>query len=142
VSIPSPIPSWTIEAREPGEWISVAEQDAIAKLLALLGLAHRAGRLAIGASAVTDLVHRGRRPLVITARDAGPGQLRRWRRLAPVGGFLDGVVTRGDLARALGRRELSIVALDDRSFVTGIARLGLGGSRRTRSETGSEPKKS
>jgi hypothetical protein len=108
----------------------VAEREAVAKLLALLGLAHRAGRLAIGASAVTDMVRRGRRPLVITARDAGPGQLRRWRRLEPVGGFLDGVVTRDELARALGRRKLAIVALDDRSFVSGITRLGLGGFRR------------
>jgi len=126
----------------PGERKSVAEPEAVAKLLALLGLAHRAGRLAIGASAVADLVHRGRRPLVITARDAGPGQLRRWRRLEPVGGFLDGVVTCDDLARALGRRKLAIVALDDRSFVTGIARLGLGGFRRKGPETGSGQEKS
>ena len=95
------------------------------RLLALLGLAHRAGRLAVGASAVEDMVRRGRRPLVVTARDAGAGQLRRWRRLSPVLGLLDGAVDRADLARALGRRELSVVALDDPSFLKGLLGLGL-----------------
>jgi ribosomal protein L7Ae-like RNA K-turn-binding protein len=95
------------------------------RLLNLLGLARRAGRLAVGATAVERMVAQGRHPVVIVARDAGRSQRERARRLTPVRLVLDEVVGREDLARALGRQELAIVALDDPGFVGGIERLGL-----------------
>jgi ribosomal protein L7Ae-like RNA K-turn-binding protein len=90
-----------------------------------LGLALRAGKLALGASAVEERVIRGRRPLVILARGAGESQRRHLLRLAPVRGFVVDVVGREDLARRLGRRELSVAAVDDPDFVAGIERLGI-----------------
>lgn len=102
-------------------------QDPRERLLGLLGLACRAGRLALGARAVAALVARGRRPLVILARDAGAAQRDRLLRLSPVRRVVAGAVGREDLARALGRRELVVVAVADPSFVRGIERLDLAG---------------
>ena len=102
----------------------MAEQEATTKLLALLGLAQRAGQLAVGASAVEKLVRRGKRPLVVVAHDAGETQQRRYFGLQPVHGFVAGLVSRNELAAALGRRDLAIVAVGDTGFVAGIDRLG------------------
>ena len=101
------------------------EREAATKLLALLGLAQRAGQLAVGATAVEKLVRRGKRPLVIVARDTGETQRRRYFGLQPVHGFVSGLVGRDDLAAALGRRDLAIVAVGDAGFVAGIDRLGV-----------------
>jgi len=94
------------------------------KLIALLGLARRAGALAVGFSAVAQQVRRGERPLVIVAVDAGPGQRSRIARWTPVRGLLDDVVTAGDLARALGREKLSVVGISDPGFAAGILKIG------------------
>ena len=96
-----------------------------AKLLGLLGLAQRAGKLALGSRAVTNLVRKGRLPLVIVARDVGLAQRRKWLKLEPVRGFLVDIVSRDELARALGRKQLAVVAIDDKGFVDGIKKLGL-----------------
>jgi ribosomal protein L7Ae-like RNA K-turn-binding protein len=97
------------------------------RLLGLLGLARRAGRLALGARAVQRLVARDERPLVVLASDAG-GSLRadvgRWRRLR---GVVDDAVTTAELSQALGREKLAVVAVADPGFVRGIEKLGTGG---------------
>lgn len=95
-----------------------------ARLLALLGLALRAGKLQMGFSAVEQAVHRGKQPLVIVATDMGPSQRTRALRLEPVKGFVTGVVTCADLAASLGRQKLSIVSVSDPGFVDGIRKLG------------------
>ncbi len=105
------------------------------RLLGLLGLALRAGRLAVGARAVEALVGAGRRPLVILARDMGAAQRARLLRLAPVRGFLADAVGRRELASTLGRRELAVVAVADPDFVRGIE--GLGGAEAPATGTGS-----
>ena len=94
-------------------------------LLGLLGLARRAGLLAVGATAVEKLVRMGRRPVVVIARDASPNQRRRWLALRPVRGHVTGRVTREDLAQRLGRRDLAVVAVSDRGFVRGLIELGV-----------------
>jgi ribosomal protein L7Ae-like RNA K-turn-binding protein len=96
------------------------------RLLGLLGLALRAGRLAVGATAVERMVHEGRRPLLVIASDAGEGARGRLQRLTPVRTVLDGAVTRDELAEAFGRRELTVVAVSDPDFVKGIERLAGG----------------
>jgi len=93
------------------------------KLLALLGLARRAGKLAVGATAVEALVSSGRRPIVILARDAGGSQRTRVARLGPVRGVIADAVDRQELAAALGRGELTVVAVGDPGFVRGIEQL-------------------
>ena len=95
-----------------------------ARLLALLGLALRAGKLQMGWSAVEQAVHRGKQPLVILATDMGPSQRNRAMRLEPVKGFVTDAVTCADLAASLGRLKLSIVSVYDPGFVDGIRKLG------------------
>lgn len=94
------------------------------RLLALLGLALRAGKLQVGFSAVEQAVHRGKEPLVILAADMGPSQRTRALRFEPVRGFVTDVVTGADLAAALGRNKLVIVSVYDPGFVDGIRKLG------------------
>ncbi len=98
------------------------------KLLKLLGLARRAGRVACGFKAVAQLVARGRRPLVIVAVDASPGQRDRILRMQPVREFWTDCLTRDELAPALGRKELIVVALDDQAFLRGLG-VGKSGKR-------------
>lgn len=98
-----------------------------AALLKLLGLARRAGRLATGFDAVAKLVARGRKPLVVIATDASPGQTKKIMRLSPVRAFWTDAVGRDELAAALGRKELVVVALDAPDFLRG---LGLGRDRK------------
>ena len=94
------------------------------KLLGLLGLARRAGRLGMGFSAVEKMVAKGENPLVVTASDMGDslkGKVSRWQ---PVRGVVDGVLTGEDMARAFGREKLAVVAVSDSGFVKGIRKLG------------------
>ena len=100
-------------------------EERAERLVALLGLARRAGKLALGHSAVAQQVRRGERPLVIVATDAGPGLRSRVARWTPVRGLVGDVLTTADLARALGREKLSVVGLSDPGFVAGIAKIGL-----------------
>jgi ribosomal protein L30E len=102
----------------------VAAGPDATRLLALLGLALRAGKLQMGWSAVEQAVHRGKRPLVILATDMGPSQRARALRLEPVLGFVTDAVTGADLAATLGREKLSIVSVSDPGFVGGIRKLG------------------
>lgn len=95
-----------------------------ARLLALLGLALRAGKLQVGFSAVEQAVRRGKEPLVVLASDMGPSQRNRALRLEPVKGFVTGAVSGTDLATALGRNKLVIVSVSDPGFVAGIRKLG------------------
>lgn len=94
------------------------------KLIGLLGLARRAGRLGMGFSAVEKMVAKGENPLVVTASDMGDslkGKVSRWQ---PVRGVVDGVLTGEDMARAFGREKLAVVAVSDSGFVKGIRKLG------------------
>ncbi|MFN2372058.1 MAG: ribosomal L7Ae/L30e/S12e/Gadd45 family protein [Candidatus Krumholzibacteriia bacterium] len=101
-----------------------APDERIGRLLGLLGLARNAGRLAMGYNAALDLVNRGGRPVVVVATDAGPGQRGRIARWEPVRLLVADAVTGADLARALGREKLSVVATNDPGFAKGIEQLG------------------
>lgn len=93
------------------------------KLLALLGLANRAGKLAVGFTAVEKLVRRGQRPLVIVASEVGAAQREKIGRLQPVAGLLADAVSGADLAQALGREKLVVVAVAEAGFIKGIKKL-------------------
>ena len=95
------------------------------KLLGLLGLARRADKLALGASAVERMVHRGMRPLVIIASDVGDQQRRRYLKWSPVRGFVIDRIDRQRLAAAMNRRELAVVGVAESGFVNGIRKLGV-----------------
>ncbi len=95
------------------------------RLLGLLGLARRAGKLAVGATAVTQLVRSGARPVVVIAGGVGASQHRKLTALRPVRGVVDGLVDRDEMAHRLGRNDLVVVAVADRGFVAGLMELGL-----------------
>jgi ribosomal protein L7Ae-like RNA K-turn-binding protein len=99
--------------------------DTAERALGLLGLARRAGKLALGATAVEQLVHRGPPPVVVVARDAGAGQRRRMLALRPVRGHVADLLDRQQLAARLGRNELAVVAVADPGFVRGLQELGV-----------------
>ena len=89
-------------------------------LCGLLGLARRAGKLAVGASAVERLVHGGGKPLVVLASDAGAslrGSVERWE---PVEGVVADILTSDEMAEAMGRQKLAVMAVADPGFVRGI----------------------
>jgi ribosomal protein L7Ae-like RNA K-turn-binding protein len=101
------------------------DEQRTRKLLGLLGLARRAGQLAVGTSAVEKLVKRGERPLVILAADAGAALAQRVERWEPLAGVVAGAVTGAELAAAFGREKLAVVGTASPDFVRGIRKLGL-----------------
>ncbi len=93
------------------------------KLLALLGLANRAGKLALGYSAIDKMVRRQQRPLILLVADIGASQqskVERWKNEADL---VQTGLTGEDLARALGRDKLSMVAVSETGFVKGIKKI-------------------
>ncbi|MCP4572443.1 MAG: hypothetical protein GY838_08855 [bacterium] len=102
----------------------MADEQITQKLMGLLGLARRAGQLAVGTTAVEKLVHRGERPLVILADDAGGALAQRAARWSPVRGLVTGAVTGADLAAAFGRDKLAVVGTASPDFIRGIRKLG------------------
>ena len=97
-----------------------AAGETAERALGLLGLARRAGKLALGATAVEQMVAREMRPVVVVARDAGAGQRRRMLGLRPVRGHVAHLLDREQLAQRLGRQELVVVAVADMGFVRGL----------------------
>lgn len=93
------------------------------KLLSLLGLARRAGKLAIGFHAVEQMVRTPGKTLVVVASDMGAAQRSKVNRFESLAGLVDSVVTGEQLAEAFGRDKLSIVGVDDPGFVKGIKKL-------------------
>ena len=114
---------------EPAGTPAPADGEA---LLRMLGLALRAGKLAVGAEQVARMVGRGRRPVLILATDASPRQRDRYLSLAPVRAVWGDLLGREELARALGRRNLTVVALDDPDFLRGIGAAAPRGGRTRR----------
>ncbi len=92
------------------------------KLIGLMGLARRAGKLAMGFNAVEHLVRHGDRPLVIVARDAGASQRNKISHWTPLRGLVDDVLDKDMMAQAMGREKLVVVGLTDPGFIKGIRR--------------------
>lgn len=93
------------------------------KLLALLGLARRAGKLALGFSAVEQLVRKPGRTMVIAASDMGAAQKSKVNRFENLAGLVDDALTGDQMAAAFGRNKLAIAGVDDPGFVKGIKKL-------------------
>lgn len=93
------------------------------KMLALLGLARRAGRLVIGFSAVEQEVRGSRKVLVIAASDMGGAQMSKVNRFENLAGLIDDALTSEQMADAFGRNKLAIIAVSDSGFIKGIKKL-------------------
>ena len=95
----------------------------ISRLFGLLGLAQRAGKLAVGTTAVRAMTARPRPTVMILARDTQPGQKDKLARLVPEKRLVDELVGRDEMARAFGRNDLTVVAVQDTGFVRGIMKI-------------------
>jgi ribosomal protein L7Ae-like RNA K-turn-binding protein len=102
-------------------------QERSQRALALLGLAHRAGRLALGISAVERMAGRRQGALIIVTSDAGEALRRRVARLASGSRAVVAPVTRRELAATLNRRDLAVVAVAETGFVRGLSALNFAG---------------
>ncbi len=93
------------------------------KLLGLLGLANRAGRLGIGFTQVDKMVRRGENPLVIMSDGIGASQKNRMERWEPTRGTVKGILTGEEMAQAMGREKLAVLGVSDSGFVKGIMKI-------------------
>jgi len=93
------------------------------RILGLLGLANRAGKLGVGFSQVDKMVRRGENPLVIMSDEIGPSQKNRMNRWEPVRGVVKDILTGEDMAQALGREKLGVLGVSDSGFVKGIMKI-------------------
>jgi len=98
------------------------ESDTAA--LRLIGIARRAGRVAIGTRSVKERASVGDVRVVIIARDVTDNAERR---VLPLLEALDVPVvrcgTRQTLGAAVGRGPLAVVGIQDRALATGVAEL-------------------
>jgi hypothetical protein len=99
------------------------ERSQAEKILGLLGLANRAGKLGVGFSQVDKMVRRGENPLVIMSNDVGASQKTRMERWEPVRGLVQGLLTGEEMAQALGRDKLAVLGVSDSGFVKGIMKI-------------------
>ena len=88
-----------------------------------MGLARRAGKLAVGFNAVEQLVRKSGNTLVVAASDMGGAQKSKVQRFDNLGGLIDDALTSEQMADAFGRNKLAIIGLSDPGFVKGIKKL-------------------
>jgi ribosomal protein L7Ae-like RNA K-turn-binding protein len=115
------------------------------KSLGLLGLAHRAGKIAMGRQAVLEALNTGRARLLMFTADA-PEKLvepftEKAESLCPV---VHMNATRSDLGIQLGRRDVVVVAILESSFAQGILsycrKKDNSSGRRSRKSSNGNPK--
>ncbi len=69
------------------------------------------------------MCNRGGKIMIIIARDVSPGQKNKLMRLTSQENIVDDLLDRADMANALGREDLTVVAVQDRDFLKGIRAL-------------------
>lgn len=94
------------------------------KLLSLMGLARRAGRLSLGSDAVIEALREGKARLVILAQDLSPKSAGGVRYAAEESGtkVVQIPETMDEISMALGKRT-GIVAINDAGFAKKLAAL-------------------
>ena len=98
------------------------------KVLRLLGLATRAGKIAFGTESVIDTIKKNKASLVIVAKDAADRTKRNIQRIAeeknvPVK-FYESIET---LSKSIGKENKAIIAIKDRNFSSEILKIIDGG---------------
>lgn len=93
----------------------------MSNLLAMLGLARRAGALNHGFDAVTRTIESGRTDLVIVAGDASPRTRSEMVSVCQKADVCAVIASnKYDIGRAIGYENVAVVAVTDRSFADGI----------------------
>jgi ribosomal protein L7Ae-like RNA K-turn-binding protein len=94
------------------------------KILALLGLAHRAGQIATGAMQTEKAILSGKCRLLLIAADTAPDTVRRLRAMTTENGIPTVVaLTKLQLGTAVGKSPKAAVAVNDIGFATSLRRL-------------------
>ena len=98
------------------------------KVLRLLGLATRAGKIAFGTESVIDTIKKNKTSLVIVAKDAADRTKRNIQRIAeennvPVK-FYESIET---LSKSIGKENKAIIAIKDKNFSSEILKIIDGG---------------
>ena len=98
------------------------------KVLRLLGLATRAGKIAFGTESVIDTIKKNKTSLVIVAKDAADRTKRNIQRIAeennvPVK-FYESIET---LSKSIGKENKAIIAIKDKNFSSEILKIIVGG---------------
>lgn len=94
------------------------------RILSMLGLAHKAGRVEIGEEPVGSSARAKKARVILVASDAAAGSVRRAMSFANTGSCLCLVipVQKDELGRALGRTSCAMAAVTDVGFADAIAR--------------------
>ncbi|MDR3207679.1 MAG: ribosomal L7Ae/L30e/S12e/Gadd45 family protein [Oscillospiraceae bacterium] len=97
----------------------------MADLLGLLGMARKAGRLALGEAAVEQTVRRGTATLLLIASDAAPNARRRAERWAAAAHveLLALPQTKAQFGARMGRNAAALAALTDAGFTQATKQL-------------------
>lgn len=93
------------------------------RFFSTLGLAHRAGRTAVGEGAALDCIRGGEACLVVLARDASENTKKRFENSCSHHGAE--LIVRGDrweLGRSTGRELAVVVAVRDEGFAKSLTR--------------------
>lgn len=94
------------------------------KILSMIGLAHKAGRVEIGEEPVGSAARAKKARIILVADDAAAGSVRRAMAFAGTGNCLCLVIpaTKEELGRALGRTSCAMAAVTDIGFADAVAK--------------------
>ena len=94
------------------------------KILSMIGLAHKAGRVEIGEEPVGSAARAKKARIILVAGDAAASSVRRAMGFASVGSCLCLIVpaTKEELGRALGRTSCAMAAVTDIGFADAVAK--------------------
>ena len=94
------------------------------KILSMIGLAHKAGRVEIGEEPVGSVARAKKARIILVAGDAAAGSVRRAMAFAGTGNCLCLVIptTKEELGRALGRTSCAMAAVTDIGFADAVAK--------------------
>lgn len=94
------------------------------RILSMLGLAHKAGRVEIGEEPVGSAARAKKARIILVASDAATGSVRRAMSFANTGSCLCLVIpaTKNELGRALGRTSCAMAAVTDIGFADAVAK--------------------
>lgn len=94
------------------------------RILSMLGLAHKAGRVEIGEEPVGSAARAKKARIILVASDAAAGSVRRAMSFANTGNCLCLVIpaTKNELGRALGRTSCAMAAVTDIGFADAVAK--------------------
>ena len=94
------------------------------KILSMIGLAHKAGRVEIGEEPVGSAARAKKARIILVAGDAAAGSVRRAMAFAGTGNCLCLVIptTKEELGRALGRTSCAMAAVPDIGFADAVVK--------------------